>query len=89
MERYNKFDILSLEELYFVLAPWDKTIQFNIFSSEDAKERCTCGNDEFKPKGYIYSNTAKFQRYVCTSCQKEYKDNVNLLAKSKRKALLK
>lgn len=89
MEVYNKFDILSLEELYYVLAPWDKTIQFNIFSADDAKERCTCGGEEFKTKGYIYSNTAKFQRYICTTCQKEYKDNVNLLSKTKRKAMLK
>lgn len=88
MEVYNKFDILSLEELYFVLAPWDKTIQFNVYS-DDAKERCTCGNEEFQTKGYIYTNSAKYQRYVCTNCQKEYKDNYNLLAKTKRKAMLK
>lgn len=88
MEQYNKYDVLSLEELYYKLAPWDKTINFNVYYT-DMKDRCSCGNDKFEPKGFVYTNTGKFQRHVCSSCGKEYRDNENLLSKEKRKAMRK
>jgi len=51
MEEYNVHDVLSMEELYKLLAPWDKTINFNVYS-DDFVNRCTCGNTEYRPSGY-------------------------------------
>lgn len=86
MEKYNKYDVLSLEELYFKLAPWDKSINFSVYSDE-AKNRCSCGNDKFVKKGFIYSNAGKYERHVCTSCKKEFKNSTNELSKEKRKSM--
>jgi DNA polymerase elongation subunit (family B) len=86
MEKYNKYDVLSLEELYLKLAPWDKTIRFSVFS-EDTEERCSCGSLDLKPNGFIYTNTAKHQRFTCGECGKEYKDSTNLLSKKAKNKL--
>lgn len=89
MREYNMYDVLSLEELYLILAPWDKTVNFSVFDAENLEFRCSCGNNKFVQKGYIYSNAGKFVRSVCTSCKKEYKEPTNLLSKEKRKSLKK
>ena len=86
MEEYNKYDVLSLEELYNVLAPWDKTIQFSVFN-ENLEDRCSCGSTDIKEHGHAYTNTGKYLRYICKDCGKESRDTQNLLPKEKRKSL--
>lgn len=71
MEKYNKYDILSLQELYDILVPWDDRINFTIYHEED---KCSCGSTEFKENGVYYTNANKYQRYVCKKCGKEYRD---------------
>lgn len=88
MEKYNKYDVLSLEELYNKLAPWDNTIDFNVYH-ETEKKVCNCGSFSFRNKGYIYSNTGKFTRHVCNACGRETKGKVNLFTKDKKAALRK
>jgi DNA polymerase elongation subunit (family B) len=87
MEEYNKLDVLSLEELYKKLQPWDNSVRFSTYSEED-ETVCTCGSIEFKKNGFIFSNTGKFQRYKCLECSAEYRDSVNLHSKEKRKKTL-
>jgi uncharacterized protein YprB with RNaseH-like and TPR domain len=86
MEKYNKYDVLSLEELYTKLAPWDRTINLNVYA-EDFINRCSCGNDEFKDSGYHFTNRGKYKKYKCTLCGKEHRDSTNLLSKEKRKGM--
>lgn len=87
MKEYNCYDILSLEELYLILAPWDKSINFDVFHS-DLENKCgACGSTEFSPRGFKYTNTGKFHRLVCDNCGKEITDKVNLLTKEKKKSL--
>lgn len=86
MERYNKYDVLSLEELYYKLIPWDNSIDFSVYS-EDHEYVCTCGSKNHKLNGFRFTNTGKFQRYVCKDCGKEGQSKVNLLSKEKKKAL--
>lgn len=86
MERYNKYDVLALEEVYNKLSPWDKTINFNLY--HDGEEHvCNCGSTRFKRNGFDYTNSGKFQRYKCLECGKEVKDKENLLSREKRKSL--
>lgn len=86
MEEYNKLDVLSLEELYTKLIPWDNSINFNIY--HDSHDHvCKCGSTDFQKSGFHYTNAGKHQRYRCTDCGAESRDKVNLLDVSKRKSL--
>lgn len=88
MEEYNKVDVLSLEELYTKLAPWVPTFNFNVHTDHE-QTFCQCGSIEFVKKGFIYTNTGKFQRLQCKKCGAEVKEKENLLSKEKRKSLKK
>lgn len=86
MEKYNKHDVLSLEELYHKLAAWDSSINFNIYH-DDENHVCSCGHDKFRNKGYAYTSSGKYRRYQCLKCGKETRGKENLLTKEKRKSL--
>lgn len=86
MEKYNKHDVLALEELYNKLIPWDNTINFNVYS-EDTKIRCTCGSTKFSKNGYAYTATGKFKRFKCKKCGSETRSRVNELSKEKKASL--
>lgn len=70
MERYNKRDVLTLEELYYKLIPWDSTIDFSIYQG-DGLPKCSCGSRDFRKRGFFFTNVAKYQRYKCKKCGKE------------------
>jgi len=86
MEKYNKYDVLALEELYNVISPWDKTINFNLYH-DGTEHVCNCGSTRFKKNGFDYTNSGKFRRYKCLDCGKEIRDKENLFSKEKRKSL--
>ena len=88
MEKYNRYDVLSLEELYSILAPWDrKHPNFNVYNISETS-RCRCGSETFIKKGFAYSNMSKFQRYKCSECGAESRGRTNLLDKEKRASLM-
>lgn len=89
MQEYNTYDVLSLEELYKVLAPWSPTINFNVYSPETIFKCNACGCTTHHENGFKYTNTGKFQRYVCEECGAESVSKENLLTKEKRKSLRK
>lgn len=82
MERYNKHDVLSLEELYKRLIPWDNAINFSVFRDDDTVV-CTCGSTSFRRNGFFYSSVGKYQRYRCTECGSELRDRKTLSSASK------
>lgn len=89
MEKYNKYDVLSLEELYMKLIPWDTTaINFNLYHDDEENE-CKCGATDWVKNGFFYSAIGKYQRYKCTDCGAETRDRVNLLSPEKKDALKK
>jgi len=86
MEAYNKMDILSLEELYNKFAPWDSSVNFNLYhDSED--HICNCGHNSFEKRGFYYTQSAKYQKYVCKKCGKWSRGKVNLFSLEKRKGI--
>lgn len=86
MERYNKYDVLSLEELYHKLSPWDSTINFNLY--HDSEEHiCSCGSKDHSKNGFAYTSSGRYQRYLCDRCGKETRSKQNLLTVDKRKSL--
>lgn len=86
MEKYNKYDVLSLEELYMKLAPWDSSVNFDVYSDEEVNI-CSCGNNEWLNKGYHYNNNGKYARFKCKVCGAHLRSKINLLTKNKRKSL--
>lgn len=87
MEAYNKMDVLALEELYKKLAPWDNSVNLNVYGNP-GQNICSCGNAKFESKGYTFTNTGKFKRMRCTKCRKSFKLAENLLTKEHKKELL-
>lgn len=75
MKVYNEYDVLSLEELYEVMLPWDDSINFTIYFEDD---RCSCGSTNIKKNGIYYTNATKYQKYKCADCGKEYRDSTNI-----------
>lgn len=86
MENYNKYDVLSLEELYNIVIPWDNSINFNLYTDEETNT-CKCGSTKFNSKGYHYTATGKFKRYKCVKCGAEQRSRKNLFTKEKRQSL--
>jgi len=86
MEKYNKYDVLALEELYTKLIPWDSGINFNLYHDNESNE-CKCGSTAFIKNGFYYTNVAKYQRYKCKGCGAETRDRNNLLSKEKKASL--
>ncbi len=87
MERYNKYDVLSLEELYHILQPWHKTINFSAYTDSEIPT-CNCGSTKFQKRGYEVTATGKFQRYQCQSCGKWHRGKENLTPKDIKKKRL-
>jgi uncharacterized protein YprB with RNaseH-like and TPR domain len=86
MEKYNKHDVLALEELYEKLSPWDTSISFNVYHDREDFV-CQCGHPAFARWGFKYTNGAKYQRLKCKRCGAEYREKMNLLTKPKRASL--
>lgn len=86
MKKYNIHDVLSTEELFLKLYPWDNSINFNLYR-DDEEHVCHCGSTEFKRNGYAYTASGKYQRIKCSKCGSESRDKVNLFSKEKRQSL--
>lgn len=87
MRIYNKYDVLSLEELYQKLAPWDSSLNFNLYHDDTDHICSSCGSDESEKRGYSYTAGGKFQRWRCKGCGQWTRSAQNLLTKEKRKSL--
>lgn len=87
MEKYNKHDVLSLQELYMRLIPWDNAINFNVYHPGTATV-CTCGSHDFVKNGYAYGKSARYQRFQCKDCGSEIRSKANTLSEYKRKNLM-
>ena len=75
MEKYNKMDVIVLEEIYDLLIKWDNGINFTLYGKDNA---CSCGNKEFKQSGLHYTNSNVYQKHKCTKCGKEYRDTSSI-----------
>lgn len=84
MEKYNKYDVLSLEELYLKVAPWGVGA-VNLSVINGTPDACNaCGSTDGKNKaGFHYTQVGKYQKYKCKVCGHETRDGVNLLEDTK------
>lgn len=86
MEKYNKYDVLALEELYEKLIPWDSSINFNLYT-DDEENVCKCGSKDFIKNGFYYTSVGKYQKHRCKKCGAETRDRANLFSKEKKGSL--
>ena len=84
MEVYNKYDVLSLEEAFFKILPWESAALFQNYHDADIPV-CTCGSIDFVKSGFSTTASGRFQKYRCKSCGSEMRSKKNLLTKTKRK----
>ena len=79
MLRYNKQDVVVLEEIYCKMMPWIKNHP-NISNYFDDKDRCTkCGSEKIaKINRYFYTPSGKYELYRCQSCGSIFRGKKNL-----------
>lgn len=88
MEEYNINDVLSLEELYFIMQPYMKSHpNINLYHDSESA-LCKCGAESWTHNGYHYTNLSKFDRFGCDACGAEMRGRINLLPKEKRQTLM-
>lgn len=85
MKKYNCHDVLSLEELYGKLAPWDSSVDRSRYGQEGGCR--VCGSFDLQKRGHDLTATGKFQRYQCKGCGAWCKDGINLLCKTERASI--
>lgn len=87
MKTYNIQDVKTLEEVYLKMKPWMKRHP-NVAVYEETDELVCpkCGSRHINRRGFAYTNTGKYQRFVCNGCggwartrYTELNKNVNLL----------
>jgi len=86
MEKYNKYDVLALEEFYNKIIPWDNSINFNVYH-DSTDHVCKCGSKDFYKNGFYVTNAGRYQKYKCKKCGTETRDKDNQLSKEKRQSL--
>ncbi len=86
MRIYNRYDVLSTEELYKIFQPWDNTIDFNVYE-DDNELRCNCGSDDLEKRGFHYGDAYKYQRYTCRDCGAWFRGRENLAKRSVKKGI--
>jgi DNA polymerase III epsilon subunit-like protein len=86
MEKYNKQDVLTTEELFVYLSKYEPAINFQSFYQDTV---CSCGNNKFFKDGFKHNRQGKFQVYRCHICAKTFMAKENLIHKSIRKEFFK
>ncbi len=72
MRKYNIQDVLTLEELYRKLIPWEN-LNFNNYYVDLKTAVCSCGHRKFSKNGHSYTPNGKFPRFECKKCGSELK----------------
>lgn len=69
MKRYNKQDVVLLQDVYGRLLPWIPNHPNHAhFVSPDAPVCPNCGSYHVQKRGTYYTKTMKYQRYHCQNC---------------------
>lgn len=89
MRQYNEYDVLSLEEVYLTLRPWDRRHpNVDVYDDEHEGYACPyCGSYHVQKRGFYHTNSGKFRRYQCMNDQcggwSHERYTINTIAKRK------
>jgi hypothetical protein len=87
MRKYNKYDVLALEELYHKLLPWDSSAPNFSLYHDGTDHVCRCGSSDLERRGFHYTQKGKFRKFRCRSCGAWSRDTENLFSGDKKKSL--
>ena len=84
MKLYNIDDVLALEEIYLKMRPWiDNHPNVAMYENNIEKPTCkVCGSSHIQWRGYAYTNTGQYHRYVCNDCGAWSRGRYTLLKKN-------
>jgi hypothetical protein len=77
--------VLSLEELYLKLAPWDSQVNFTLYDNDVSK--CKCGSKHIQKRGSHYGKSSKTRRYQCMDCGHWTHGRKNLLTTDQKNSV--
>lgn len=83
MRDYNQLDVLSLEELYYVLSSWSNAIPNDALYVDSVLDM-----NEWEKYGFYYTSLGKYQVYRHKKTGIQRRSRVNLLPKEQRENLL-
>ena len=67
MERYNRGDVVLLEQLYTRLLPWvEKHPNHSAFKGTPCCPKC--GSDRYQSRGTVLTATLRYPRFQCQGC---------------------
>lgn len=90
MKFYNIQDVLTLEEVYNKLRPWDSQHPTIPVIDDYLVTRCPkCGSSHINHRGYRTTNVGKYKRFVCKDCGGWSSERYTANTIEKRKSLLK
>ena len=72
MVKYNKQDVVVLEQVYLRLRGWHKTHPNLSFFTRNGSECTVCHSRDIKKDGLEYYRNSIAQRYQCNDCGKHY-----------------
>jgi len=77
MEKYNRGDVIGLEDMYLKLRPYMKSHPNIAVMIDD--DCCTvCGSNQLKAtKKFYYTGSSRYRLYTCNSCHSPYIRNKN------------
>jgi hypothetical protein len=88
MKIYNRKDIDLLEAVYNKIKPFIKNHpNTNLYSDLTDSTCTTCGSKHLIKRGYAFTNSGKYARFVCKSCGKWLRGKVNVLTDTQRENL--
>lgn len=74
MEKYNRQDVVLLENVYEVVLPWIKThASYSAFRQDLVCPNC--GGTHYQRRGSYITGSNKYQRYQCQTCSTWFRDN--------------
>jgi len=92
MVRYNKQDVVALEDLYVELRPWIKSHpNLGLYYEDADNSRCpNCGSIDLKREGEsTYKTTVgRFKAYRCNSCGAICRSRFSDLSKEEKAKLV-
>jgi DNA polymerase III epsilon subunit-like protein len=89
MLKYNKRDVVILEELYMKLRPWIKGHPNLALYIDTEETLCTnCGSSDLNWLGYYYTPAGKYRSFRCNNCQAIGRSRTSDLGTEEKKRLL-
>lgn len=88
LKEYNIQDVLTLEELYYIMRPYDRRHPNVAVFAESGEIICDkCGSTNNQRRGFYNTNVGKYQRYQCNDCGGWHRSRYTELPKEARKTL--